>query len=160
MLFVAEAHQPARQVVALRRGEEELGAGERGGPREIEARRVTGVAAVLPVDVPAGLELELEPELDLSFGLSRAGTSGTGRNQAHARLRVRDPGPTASRHPAGVRSCGDRRRPDERQAQSGEYRRDDPCRAKSHRLHVHSYVKGRPKVGAVAHFSSPSLRGV
>ncbi|MDQ1348047.1 MAG: hypothetical protein QG573_1421 [Acidobacteriota bacterium] len=80
LLFVAEAHQAAGQVVALRRGEEENCAGERGGAREVDPGRVSGVAAVLPIDMPAGLKLEFESEAD---GIS---------DQARARLGVLDPG--------------------------------------------------------------------
>ena len=55
VLFVAEAHQAAGQVVASRCGEEEMCSGERGGAREVDPGRVSGVAAVLPIDMPAGL---------------------------------------------------------------------------------------------------------
>ena len=80
VLFVAEAHQAAGQVVALRRGEEENCAGERGGAREVDPGRVSGVAAVLPIDMPAGLKLEFESE------------AGGVADQARARLGVLDPG--------------------------------------------------------------------
>jgi hypothetical protein len=87
LVRIAESDQIPRQLEALRGGPEELGLAQPRSPAEDDDRRIAGVAAVLPVDVPAGSELEVEAEADLAVARGRA----VGSDQADPRLLVDRP---------------------------------------------------------------------
>src|SRR6202035_750723 len=62
--FVPKGDEAAGELETARGRPQDLRAGQP-PPGEARRRRVSGVAAVLPVDVPAGPQPEMEPEADL-----------------------------------------------------------------------------------------------
>jgi hypothetical protein len=90
-IFVAKIHQrPKRQP--FRRGKLHWPGSYAVGKRPVNMRRLAGVAGILPIDMPARLQLEVQPGniapgwIDLVFGnhqlhMQVRGIGGTGRRQ-------------------------------------------------------------------------------
>jgi hypothetical protein len=101
LVLVAESDEPAGQLEAARCGIEQLDLGER-TLGELDRGRITGIARVLPVDVPARREAELQAETGVAAGRRRA----PARDQSHRALLGL--GPRSGDGPGGRRESGER----------------------------------------------------